>query len=113
VAESGRTSRVTVLIAPPSYIVKKIGHEPIDRTKSVQRLIASEMPMIAFARFVVISHHTAVLYNESKPILETMLAPGPRLRQGPRYQFNEGLLVNNYSAVEKQPGLHARGPRFR
>src|SRR3954470_21363868 len=31
VSASGRTSSVTVLIAPPRHIVKKIGHQPFDR----------------------------------------------------------------------------------
>ena len=66
------------------------------------------MAMIAFADFVVVSHNTITFYNERKAILETVAAACRRLGQCPRYQFNERLLINNHTAVEKQPGLHAR-----
>src|SRR5450759_1971988 len=59
VSARGRISIVTVFIAPPLHILKKIRHLLINRDESVLHFPATHMLVVALARLVVVTQHTS------------------------------------------------------
>ncbi len=50
-----------------------------------QRLMATNMFMVTFTGFIVISNYAMILFNIGQPIFERIIAPTHRLRKSPNH----------------------------
>jgi hypothetical protein len=63
-----RTSRTTVFTVPPLYVSLKIGHQLFRVNKNVGAFLVAEMPVVAFAAFVVVAHDADALDDISQAV---------------------------------------------
>ena len=68
--------------------------------------LAAEVPMIAFACFVVEPQNALAVYDVSQPVLEPVIRSGKGLRYSPENQLGERAFRIDNSSAEKLYGLH-------
>jgi len=68
--------------------------------------LAAEVPMIAFACFVVEPQNALAVYDVREPVLERVIRSGKGLRYLPENQLGERAFRVDNSSTEKLYGLH-------
>src|SRR4030067_126494 len=106
VSAKGRTSIVTVFIAPSPYVLEKIRHQLINRKEAGFNFLAPPVLMITLPLFVVVTQHTRSRNHEGQPVFVAMFAAGKRLWHLPKHQFRKRLFCDRHTTVEQFPGFH-------
>jgi hypothetical protein len=65
-----RTSRVTVFIVPPQYILQEIRDQLFRRREYISAFFSAEMPMIAFASFIVVTQSISSTHDVRQPVFK-------------------------------------------
>ena len=68
--------------------------------------LTAEVPMIAFACFIVEPQNAFATYDIGEPVLERVIRSGKGFRYSPENQLSEGAFRVNNSSPEKLYGLH-------
>jgi hypothetical protein len=97
---------VTVFIIPPRNVALEIGEQLLGNGKSVLAFGAAEVPMIAFACFVIEPKDALAVDDIGQPVLESVSRSRQGFRYSPENQFGEGVLRVDDPSAEKLSGLH-------
>jgi hypothetical protein len=98
-----RTSRTTVFKVPPLYVSLKIGHQFLRVNKNVYAFYVAEMPVVAFATFVVVAHDADALDDIGYAVLESVRYALDWNRQLPQNKRSErGLGIDNAFPNQKR-----------
>jgi hypothetical protein len=101
-----RTSRVTVFTIPPRNIGLEGRDEFVRICEGKVAFLASVVPMITLARFVVVPKDALTANNVGKPVFESMIRAWQWCRKLPEHQFSEREFGVNDSSPNKLESLH-------
>jgi hypothetical protein len=97
---------VTVFIVPPRNVALKIDDQLLGRGEDEVAFLAAEVPMIAFACFVVEPQNALALYDVREPIFERVIRSSKRFRYSPKNQLGERAFRVDNSSTEQLYRLH-------